>query len=147
MKDWLVQSKDNMSVIVIMTNETYPWSFVIWGHIIFTLNQPVFHLLLNAACKAEKQLIQNLTLWFELTKNLTLIYHTWYDVTNHYTTRWLVSKDWLVQSKDNMSPNHKWSGICFVCHNHNHLLLSFMAFHLVCMYSNTMGATSGAGIT
>jgi hypothetical protein len=99
-------------VIVIMTNETYPRSFVIWGHIIFTLSQPVFHLLLNAACKAEKQLIQNLTLWFELTKNLTLIYHTWDDVTNHYTTRWLVSI-LTIEFSDNILSIFAWNQLIY----------------------------------
>ena len=36
----------------------------------------------------------------------------------------------------------KWLWICFICHNHNLFLSSFMTYHQVCSNSNT---TSGTG--
>jgi hypothetical protein len=36
--------------------------------------------------------------------------------------------------------------ICIVCCNHNPVISSFMMYNQVCNYSNTTGATSGAGI-
>jgi hypothetical protein len=38
----------------------------------------------------------------------------------------------------------KWLWICFICHNHNLFLSSFMTYHQVCSNSNT---TSGTGTT
>ena len=40
---------------------------------------------------------------------------------------------------------HRWPRICSTCRKHFLLLSSFMAYHLVCSYTNTTGNTSGAG--
>ena len=35
--------------------------------------------------------------------------------------------------------------LCFVCHNSNHVLSSFVTYHRVCIKINTNGATCGSG--
>jgi len=41
---------------------------------------------------------------------------------------------------------HKWPRICSTCRKHFPVLSSFITYHRVFNWSNTTGATSGAGI-
>ena len=40
---------------------------------------------------------------------------------------------------------HRWPRICSTCRKHFLVFSSFMAYHLVCSYTNTTDNTSGAG--